>query len=130
MHDPHLSRGKTGLANGRSPLVRALCASAYLPGIVPSFVLVYYLRTGVWLGFDLASVLPAASRIACPVLIVSGEADWIVPPADARRILAALHGPRKEFLSVPNASHDGTYSTAPELYRNAVLGFLDSSLMR
>ena len=130
VHDPHLSRGKTGLANGRSPLVRALCASAYLPGIVPSFVLVYYLRTGVWLGFDLASVLPAASRIACPVLIVSGEADWIVPPADARRILAALHGPRKEFLSVPNASHDGTYSTAPELYRNAVLGFLDSSLMR
>ena len=88
------------------------------------------LRTGVWLGFDVASVLPAASRIACPVLIVSGEADWIVLPADARRILGAIPGRRKRFLSVPNASHDGTYSTAPELCRNAVLGFLDSSFQR
>jgi len=93
-------------------------------------VLVYYLRTGVWLGFDVSSVLPAAARIACPVLIVSGEADWIVPPADARRILAAIPGTRKRFLSVPNAAHDGTYSAAPALYRNAVLGFLDSSLQR
>ena len=110
--------------------MRAAFATAYLPGIVPSIVLVYYLRTGVWLGFDVASVLPAASRIACPVLIVSGEADWIVPPADAHRILAAIPGQRKRFLSVPDAAHDGTYSAAPELYRDTVLGFLDSSIKR
>lgn len=130
VRDPQMSRGQTGVANGRRPLVRAMFATAYLPGIVPSIVLVYYVRTGVWLGFDVASVLPAASRIACPVLIVSGEADWIVPTADARRILAAIPGQRKGFLSVPNASHDGTYSSAPEAYRDAVLEFLDSSLKR
>jgi alpha-beta hydrolase superfamily lysophospholipase len=130
VHAPAGSRGQTGIANGRSRWVRAMFRTMYLPGVVPSVVIVYYLRTGVWLGADLVSVLPAASRISCPVLIVAGEADWIVPPADARKIFAAIPGQRKWFLSIPNASHDGTYSLAPDLYRNAVLGFLDSSLPR
>ena len=128
VRDPRMSRGQAGIANGRSPWVRAMFSTLYLPGIVPSVVIVYYLRTGVWLGWDMVSVLPAVSRITCPVLIVSGEADWIVPPADARKIFGAVAGQRKAFLSVPNASHDGTYSAAPELYRNEVLSFLDSSL--
>jgi pimeloyl-ACP methyl ester carboxylesterase len=130
VRDAHMSRGQTGFANGHSRWVRAMFVAAYLPGIVPSIVLVYYLRTGLWLGFDVASVLPAASRITCPVLIVSGEADWIVPAADARRILAAIPGHRKGFVTIPNAPHDGTYSSAPALYRNAVLDFLDSSFKR
>jgi pimeloyl-ACP methyl ester carboxylesterase len=130
VHDPAGSRGQTGMVNARSPWVRAVFSTMYLPGVVSSVVLVYYLRTGVWLGLNLVSVLPPASRISCPVLIVSGEADWIVPPADAREIFAAIPGARKTFISVPGASHDGTYSSAPESYRNAVLGFLESSLKR
>jgi len=130
VRDPAGSHGQTGLANRRSPWVRAMFRTMYLPGIVPSVVLVYYLRTGVWLGWDFVSALPAASRITCPVLIVSGEADWIVPTADARRIFAVIAGQHKSFVSVPNASHDGTYTSAPELYQKAVLGFLDSSLKK
>jgi pimeloyl-ACP methyl ester carboxylesterase len=128
--DAKQSRGRTGIADPSKPLVRAMWAATYTPGIVPSIVLVYYLRTGVWLGLDLASVLPAAARVACPVLIISGEADWIVPPADARTIFAAIPRPRKEFRSFPKAGHDGAYASAPELYRDAVLGFLDRSLKR
>jgi pimeloyl-ACP methyl ester carboxylesterase len=130
VHNPRMSRGRTGFVNGRSWWVRATFATMYMPGIVPSFVIFYYLRTGVWLGFDAGSVLPAASRISCPVLVVSGGADWIVPPADARKLFAAIPGDRKQFLTIPNAPHDGGYSTAPELYHNAVLGFLDTSLRR
>jgi pimeloyl-ACP methyl ester carboxylesterase len=130
VHAPRKSRGQTGLANGRNPLVRAMFATMYTPGIAPSIMVVYYLRTGVWLGFDFASVLPAASRITCPVLVISGEADWIVPPADARKIFDAIPGQRKEFLSVPNASHDGAFSIAPVLYQNTVLGFLDRNLQK
>jgi fermentation-respiration switch protein FrsA (DUF1100 family) len=100
----------------------------YVPGIVSSVVIVYYLRTGVWLGTDLVSALSPASRISCPVLVISGEADWIVPPADARRLFAVIPGRSKAFLSIPHASHDGAYSSAPEQYRNALLGFLGSSL--
>jgi len=130
VRDPAGSRGQTGLVNARSPWVRAAFSTAYLPGVVSSVVIVYYLRTGVWLGLNLVSVLPAASHISCPVLVVSGEADWIVPPADARKIFAAIPGSQKTFVSVPGASHDGAYSSAPEFYRNAVLGFLESNLRR
>jgi fermentation-respiration switch protein FrsA (DUF1100 family) len=130
VHAPAGSRGQTGIANGRSPWVRAMFSAMYLPGVVTSAVLVYYLRTGVWLGVDLVSVLPPASRISCPVLIISGEADWVVPPADARKIFGAIPGQRKAFLSIPKAAHDGAYSSAPDLYRNAVLRFLDDNLKR
>jgi pimeloyl-ACP methyl ester carboxylesterase len=130
VHGAAGTRSQTGIADERSLGARAMFGTMYLPGVVPSVVLVYYVRTGVWLGLDLVSVLPAASRISCPVLIVSGEADWIVPPADARRLFAAVPSSRKAFLGVPGASHDGTYSAAPQLYENAVLGFLDSSLKK
>jgi pimeloyl-ACP methyl ester carboxylesterase len=122
--------GRTGLLNGRTLFVRTLFAAAYLPGVVQSIVLTYYARTGVWLGFDLGSVLPAASRLTCPALIISGEADWIVPPVEARRILDAIPGHRKAFLSVPKASHDSTFSSAPELYQDTVIAFLEESLGR
>jgi len=128
--DPSASGGQTGIADARSPWVRAMFSTMYLPGVVSSVVLVYYLRTGVWLGLNLVSVLPAASRVSCPVLIVSGEADWIVPPADARTLFAAIAGSRNTFISIPGASHDGTYSSAPEAYQDVVLGFLDRSLKR
>jgi fermentation-respiration switch protein FrsA (DUF1100 family) len=95
VHDPRMSRGRMGVADGRNPLVRAMFFVASAPGVVPSVVIVYYLRTGVWLGFDLAPVLPAASRIACPVLVVSGTADWIVPTADAPKILHDSRRPQQ-----------------------------------
>jgi pimeloyl-ACP methyl ester carboxylesterase len=104
--------------------------TASFPGVVRAVVLAYYLRTGVYLGPDFVSVLPAASRIACPVLLISGERDWIVPPADARSILAALPGHRKSLVTIPNASHDTTYDSAPTLYRGAVMTFLDTALTK
>jgi fermentation-respiration switch protein FrsA (DUF1100 family) len=63
-----------------------------------------------------------------PVLVISGEADWILPPADARKIFDVVPGRSKTFLSFPNAAHDGSWASAPEQYRRAVLEFLDSSL--
>ena len=101
---------------------------ASFPGLVRSVVFFYYLRTGVYLGSDFVSVLPAASRITCPVLLISGERDWIVPTENARRILAALPNTRNRQVTIPNARHDTTFSTAPALYKEAVLSFLDSNV--
>ncbi len=115
LHDP-----------GTNRLVRGLFATASFPGVVRAIVLVYYVRTGVYVGPGFVSVLPAASRIACPVLLISGERDWIVPTEDARRILAALRGNRRSLVTIPDAFHDTTYDTAPELYQETVLRFLDS----
>jgi pimeloyl-ACP methyl ester carboxylesterase len=91
-------------------------------------MLVYYARTGIYLGSDFVSVLPYAARIRVPVLLISGDRDWIVPTAQARRVLAALPTERKSLAIIPNAVHDTTYSAAPALYQSAVLTFLDSNL--
>jgi len=114
----------------RGFLERRFFSIASFPGLVRSIVLAYYLRTGVYLGSDFVSVLPVASRITCPVLLISGERDWIVPTENARKILATLPGVRNRLVTIPNAGHDTTFSKAPALYRDAVLSFLDSNVAK
>ena len=114
----------------RSFLERHFWAIASFPGLVRSIVLAYYLRTGVYLGSDFVSVLPVAGRITCPVLLISGERDWIVPTEDARTILAALPGGRNRLVTIPNAGHDTTFSKAPALYKESVVSFLDSNFVK
>ena len=108
--------------------MRALFLIASCPGVPRATALVYYARTGIYLGPELVSVLPSAARIRIPVLLISGERDWIVPTEQARRILAALPSERKSLVIIPNALHDTTYTAAPILYKNAVLTFLDTGL--
>jgi pimeloyl-ACP methyl ester carboxylesterase len=109
-------------------LVRVLFLMSSVPGAARATALVYYLRSGVYLGPDLLSVMPSASRIRVPVLLISGQEDWIVPTDRARHILAVLPSDQKELLVIPGAHHDTTYSTAPELYGSTVLSFLDSAI--
>jgi pimeloyl-ACP methyl ester carboxylesterase len=109
---------------------RRFYSIAVFPGLFRSIELGYYLRTGVDLGPDFVAVLPRAARIKCPVLLISGESDWIVPTKNARSILAVLPGMHNQLVTIPKAQHDTTFSTAPELYKNAVLSFLDSNFKK
>ena len=109
-------------------LVRVPFLLATVPGAARATELVYYFRSGIDLGPELLSVIPSASRIRVPVLLISGEKDWIVPTDRAREILSVIPNDRKNLLVIPNALHDTTYSTAPELYSSAVLGFLKQSI--
>jgi pimeloyl-ACP methyl ester carboxylesterase len=104
--------------------VRAAFLASTFPGVARATALVYYVRTGIYLGPELLSVMPSASRIRVPVLLISGERDWIVPTAKARQILSAIPGDRKELVVIPNAVHDTTYSSGPVRYTGTVLGFL------
>lgn len=117
LHDP-----------GTKLWVRGLFLVALCPGVVRATMLVFYARTGIYLGPDFLSVLPSASRIKVPVLFISGDQDWIVPTAQTRKVMAALPTERKSLVIIPNAVHDTTYSAAPALYANAVLTFLDNNL--
>ena len=98
------------------------------PGVARATALEYYFRSGIYLGPELLSVIPSAGRIKVPVLLISGERDWIVPTDKARQILSAIPGKRKELVVIPNAVHDTTYSAAPTLYARSVLSFLDRSV--
>jgi len=109
-------------------LVRVPFLLSSVPGAARATALVYYLRSGVYLGPDLLSVIPSASHIRVPVLLISGEKDWIVPTDRARQILSVIPDNRKELVVIPNAVHDTTYSAAPTLYANAVLDFLAKSI--
>ncbi len=111
-----------------NPLLRAVFLANSVPGVPRAIALMYYLRTGIDLGPDLVAVLPAASRLQIPVLLISGGHDWIVPTAQARQIFDVLPNSHKSLVVIPNANHDTTYTTDPTLYRNAVLSFLDANL--
>ena len=119
-HFIHDSRTSLGL--------RALFLVSSVPGISLATALVYYARTGINLGPQLVSVLAPASRIHTPVLLISGDRDWIVPTYRAREILSALPDSRKQLVVIPGAVHDTTYSTAPSLYAETVLTFLAESI--
>jgi len=111
-------------------LARVPFLMAFVPGMTRATALVYCFRSGVSLGPDLLSVIPSASRIRVPVLLISGEKDWIVPTDRARQILSVIPDDRKELVVIPNAAHDTTYSEAPTLYANAVLNFLAKSIIK
>ena len=110
--------------SGSNFWVRALFLGSSFPGVARATALIYYLRTGIYLGPELLSVIPSASRIRVPALLISGERDWIVPTDKARRILSAIPDNQKELIVIPNAVHDTTYSAAPALYTRAVVSFL------
>jgi alpha-beta hydrolase superfamily lysophospholipase len=76
------------------------------------------------------NVLAEAAKVKVPVLLISGSSDWIVPTDEERKVLAALGTERKSLVVIPNAEHDTTYGTAPELYSKAVLDFLNNNLGR
>lgn len=104
--------------------LRAALLASSVPGVDRATALIYYLRSGIYLGPQLLSVAPSAKRIRVSVLLISGQRDWIVPTDKARQILSAIADKRKQLLVIPEANHDTTYSTAPTLYANTVLSFL------
>lgn len=114
--------------SGMNPALRVVAFIARCPGIPTAAALVYYARTGIWLGADLVNVVSYAARIRVPILFISGTRDWIVPTDQVRRVMAAVPSPLKSLITIPDAQHDTTFSTAPALYQGAVLKFLDSSL--
>jgi pimeloyl-ACP methyl ester carboxylesterase len=119
------------LDDPRTPfLVRVPLLLSSVPGSARATGLVYYLRSRIYLGPDLLSVIPWASQIKVPVLLISGEKDWIVPTDRARQILSVIPDSRKDLVVIPNAVHDTTYSAAPTVYANAVLSFLERSIKR
>lgn len=58
--------------------------------------------------FDTIAPLNTVSRITCPVLLVHGTADQVVPVEDARRIYARCGASTARLLEIDGAGHDST----------------------
>jgi pimeloyl-ACP methyl ester carboxylesterase len=61
---------------------------------LPRFLLKYQLRTDL--------VLP---RVACPVYLIHGTADSVIPYVASEKLYALISG-EKELLTVPGAGHN------------------------
>ena len=76
------------------------------------------------LGVSVAAISPRTSitRLACPVLVMSGELDRQTLPADAREVFDAAPGPKSWWL-VPGAAHVDLYGFAKRDYEQRSLEF-------
>jgi pimeloyl-ACP methyl ester carboxylesterase len=67
------------------------------------------------------------AAIACPVLVVCGDADQVTPAAEMRQVAAAIPGAR--FASVADAGHIA-HVEAEGAFSRALAGFLSTSATR
>jgi fermentation-respiration switch protein FrsA (DUF1100 family) len=75
-----------------------------------------------------ASPLKAVPRIKKPVLFIHGEDDRYVPPSASQALYDAKADGERMLLFVKNARHAESQPVEPELYRRAVVDFLDRSV--
>ena len=77
-----------------------------------------------WLVKDRLDTLSRLGQITCPVLILHGERDDIVPPAHAPRLAAAAGEPATLAL-LPRSGHNDTFEAEAAAYLGALRRFLE-----
>jgi pimeloyl-ACP methyl ester carboxylesterase len=66
--------------------------------------------------------IPTLATIACPTLVVVGEQDTLIPPAESDKMAAAVKGAK--LARIPNAGHIANVEN-PEAFNAALTGFMD-----
>ena len=90
---------------------------------------VYEWRTGKRMTAQFDDVMPAISQIGNrPILFIVGDKDYIAPLEDSQRMYDAAVSPTKAILVIPNADHDSTFDTNPNLYEASLLAFLSGAI--
>jgi pimeloyl-ACP methyl ester carboxylesterase len=62
-------------------------------------------------------------QIAVPTLVITGDADRLVPPGNSD--ILARHIPKARLVKIPGGSHGFNFET-PDIFNREVLGFLAS----
>ncbi|CAH2031087.1 alpha/beta hydrolase [Trichlorobacter ammonificans] len=114
-----------GRSVGSGPSVR-LAATRAVGGLViesgftSAFRVVTRIRLLPFDRFDNLWLLP---QVSCPVLVMHGQADEIIPPRHGRELYAMAPG-KKVSLWVDGAGHNNLYAVAGEHYWQAVRQFV------
>jgi fermentation-respiration switch protein FrsA (DUF1100 family) len=70
--------------------------------------------------------LATITRVRCPVLVLHGTHDRLVPLEMGKRVAAATPGP-VELVVIEGAGHNDTYAVGGLAYRDKVWAFLGSN---
>jgi len=65
------------------------------------------------------------ARIDCPLLVLAGDADGIVPPEQSRRLFEAAGAARKEWLAFPGVGHNDVAFADGSRMIDAVVEFVE-----
>lgn len=63
--------------------------------------------------------------VSCPLLVVHGDSDRVVPAKHGRRLHQAHPGPDKNILLIPGAGHNNLFRLAGDEIEQAILGFAE-----
>jgi len=69
--------------------------------------------------------LARVPRLRMPLLVVQGDRDEVVPPAQGRRLFDAAPEP-KRYYAIPGAGHNDTYLVGGEAYWRTIGDFLET----
>lgn len=83
------------------------------------------LPVGLLLG-DRWSSAARITRVSCPLLVIAGERDRLIPPDLSRRLFEMAPGP-KRFVLIPGADHNDIELLAGGLFLEEVLRFIGES---
>jgi fermentation-respiration switch protein FrsA (DUF1100 family) len=76
------------------------------------------------LPFDKFNNLDKIKKVKCPVLVMHGKLDDIIPFEHSEKLFAAVNSP-KLFLGIENANHNDFFDVAGEKYGKSLLEFAD-----
>ena len=107
-------------------LMRRQMQSHHIPYVPVGWLLLRYIQRVIKARFDDIAPCNTIRQISCPVLLVHGEKDKVVPPADSRKIYANRLDDRVELLLLPKAGHDSR--RAISRHGEALIAFLQQSM--
>ncbi len=102
-----------------------LMASHHIPYFAVGWYVLRHVQQVIGMRFDDIAPVRSMGLVRCPVLLVHGESDDMVPFDDARRLLAAGHPGRVQLLPVAGR-HDPTKALQAE--QSQLLVFLTEHL--
>lgn len=108
-------------------IMRTYLAEAHIPYPVLGWYVMRHVQAVIGARFDDIAPLASMARLRCPVLLVHGSDDELVPFADAQRLLAAGPASQVQCLRV-SGGHDP--SAALEAHLPALVGFLQQAISK
>lgn len=107
-------------------LMRRQMQSHHIPYRPIGWLLLCYIQWAIKANFDDIAPSNTIRQISCPVLLIHGEKDSVVPASDARKIYANRLDERVQLLLLPRVGHDSR--RAISRHGEALTGFLRQNM--